>query len=78
MSKRTLKGIVVSTKMDKTAVVEVGITKKHSKYGKIYLSHSKYKVHDEKNELKEGMHVVLEETKPVSKSKCWIVKEVIS
>jgi len=78
MSKRTLKGIVVSTKMDKSAVVEVGITKKHSKYNKRYLSHSKYAVHDEKSELVVGTNVIIEESKPISKTKHWIVKEVLS
>ena len=78
MSKRILTGKVVSTKMDKSAIVEVATAKKDIRYNKRYISHKRYCVHDEKNELKEGMNVVIEESRPLSKTKTWIIKEVIS
>ncbi len=78
MSKRILKGTVVSNKMDKSVVVEVKMAKKHQKYEKRYLLHKKVAVHDEKNKLKVGDKVVIEESRPISKTKHWIVKEVLS
>lgn len=72
--KKTLKGVVVSDKMDKTVVVEVGHLKEHPRYKKRYEVHKKYKAHDENNEYKEGDRVIIEEWKPVSKDKRWRVK----
>jgi len=77
VSKRILKGIVVSTKMDKSAIVEVATAKKDKRYNKRYTSHKKYCVHDEENKLKDGVVVVIEETAPISKNKNWIIKEVL-
>lgn len=74
MSKKVLKGIVVSDKMDKTIVVKVERLKKHPKYLKIFRVHTKYSAHDEKNEFKIGDKVSIEETAPISKNKKWIVK----
>lgn len=71
MPRRTLKGIVLSSKMDKTIVVGVDILKEHPKYKKRYKSSTRYKAHDEKNEAKEGDRVVIEETRPLSKEKRW-------
>lgn len=68
---RRLKGTVVSTKMDKTAVVRVDRTAIHSKYQKRYVQSKKYKVHDEQNQLKEGDVVLFEECRPLSKDKRW-------
>ncbi len=73
MPKRQLKGTVVSDKMDKTILVEVESMKKHPKYKKRYKSHKKYKSHDENNEFKVGDKVIIEETKPMSRDKRWIV-----
>ncbi len=72
-NKRRLTGIVVSDKMDKTIVVEVERRFPHPKYGKIIKRHKKYKVHDKENQYKKGDKVVIEEARPFSKTKRWIV-----
>ncbi|MDP2918495.1 MAG: 30S ribosomal protein S17 [bacterium] len=73
MLKRTLQGIVVSDKMDKTIVVAVTRTKIHPKYLKRYKISKRYKAHDEKNAYKTGDKVSIEECRPISKDKCWRV-----
>ncbi len=72
MAKKT-KGIVVSDKMAKTVVVEVKRYTKHPLYGKYMKSSKRYKAHDEKKEYKVGDRVIIEETKPISKDKHWVV-----
>ncbi len=69
--KRRLKGIVVSAKMEKTAVVKVDRLKFHSKYKKYYKVSKKFKAHNEGNKYKEGDRVIIEETRPLSKEKRW-------
>jgi small subunit ribosomal protein S17 len=69
--KRTLQGIIVSDKMDKTRVVEISRLKKHPLYKKYYKATRKFKAHDEKNEYKSGDKVIIEETRPLSKDKRW-------
>ncbi len=69
--RRRLTGTVVSTKMDKTALVRVDRTMVHSKYQKRYTESKKYKVHDEQNQLKEGDVIIFEECRPLSKDKKW-------
>lgn len=71
--KKTLKGVVVSDKMQKTVVVSVNRFVKHPKYGKYLKSQKKYKAHDEDNAFKTGDKVVIEETKPISKDKSFKV-----
>ncbi len=71
--KRTLKGMVVSDKMDKTIVVLVERLKQHPRYKKRYKIHKKYKAHDQENKYKIGDKVVIQESKPISKDKKWIV-----
>ena len=73
MSKKTLQGIVVSDKMQKTVVVEVERIIEHPKYKRRYKSHKKYKAHDENQEYHVGDKVVIEETTPISKDKKWRV-----
>ncbi|MBI5071739.1 30S ribosomal protein S17 [Candidatus Falkowbacteria bacterium] len=74
-NKRKFQGVVVSHRMDKTAVVSVSQVKVHPKYGKRYKTNERYKVHDEKNECKIGELVMFEECRPISKEKRWrIVK----
>ena len=68
-TKKTLKGVVVSDKMDKTVVVEVTRFVEHKKYGKRIKKVKKYKAHDEENAKKVGDVVEIEETKPMSKEK---------
>ncbi|MDD3487101.1 MAG: 30S ribosomal protein S17 [Candidatus Moranbacteria bacterium] len=70
-AKKFLEGVVVSGKMDKTAVVAVNIFKAHPKYLKRYLSTKKYKAHDPENRAKVGEKVKIRETRPMSKRKKW-------
>ncbi len=70
---RILKGVVVSDKMTKTIVVKVSSLKKHPKYKKYFKVSQKYKAHDEENQYHTGDHVLIKETRPMSKEKRWIV-----
>lgn len=72
-TKRRLEGVVVSDKMQKTAVVRVTTMKRHPKYKKQYLVSKKYKAHDEKKGYHQGDKVVIEECRPISKDKKWVV-----
>lgn len=74
-NKKILTGVVVSDKMDKTVNVLVSRFVKHPKYGKYMKVSKKYKAHDEENKYKEGDNVSIEETKPMSKDKSFIVIE---
>lgn len=71
--KKTLQGIVVSDKMQKTVVVEVERIKVHPKYKRRFKVHKKYKAHDQNQEYHAGDRVIIEETKPISKDKSWVV-----
>ena len=71
--KRKLQGIIVSDKMNKTRVVAITRLKKHPRYKKYYKISRKFKAHDEKNEYKTGDKVAIEETRPMSKEKRWII-----
>lgn len=75
--KRTLSGIVVSNKMDKTVVVSVSTTKRHVMYQKYFHTSKRYKAHDEKNECEIGDEVRIVESRPMSKDKRWTVAEKI-
>ncbi len=76
--KNKLQGKVVSDKQDKTVTVLVSTVKKHPRYQKRYEAHKKYKAHDEKNEIKEGDFVIIEESRPISKDKHWkVVSKVL-
>ena len=70
-------GVVVSDKMNKTIVVEVERRVPHPKYKKIVRKTSKFYVHDEAGEAKTGDKVRIEETRPISKLKCWKLAEVL-
>ena len=70
---RSLNGIVVSNKMDKTIVVKVDNVKVHPKYKKRYVVSKRYSVHDEKNEFKVDDKVKFVECRPISKNKKWRV-----
>ncbi len=70
---RQLNGVIVSDKMQKTVVVAVSRLVKHPKYKKYYKVTKRYKAHDEKNEYHTGDKVIIQETKPLSKEKRWIV-----
>ncbi len=75
--RKTRVGEVVSTKMNKTIVVEVERRVPHPKYKKIVRMTSKFYAHDEKEEAKEGDKVRIVETRPISKLKCWALEEVL-
>ena len=75
MPKRILTGTVVSDKTDKTVTVLVERKVKHPLYGKIIRRSKKYHAHDEGNEFKPGDVVRIEETRPISKTKTWAVKD---
>lgn len=75
MPKRILIGTVTSDKTDKTVTVLVERKVKHPLYGKIIRRSKKYHAHDEKNEYTLGDVVRIEETKPISKTKTWAVKD---
>lgn len=70
-------GLVVSNKMDKSISVVIERKVKHPKYGKFIKKSSKFMAHDEKNECNEGDTVKIMETRPLSKSKCWRLVEII-
>ena len=75
---RKLHGIVVSDKMQKTAVVSVTHQRKHPKYLKYYKVTSRFKAHDENKEYKVGDKVIIEETRPMSKEKRWRIIQKIT
>ena len=75
MSKRVLKGKVVSSKSNKTIVVEVVRKFQHPFYGKVISRTKKYHAHDENNKFKEGDAVKIIECAPISKKKTWEVTE---
>ncbi|MDF1851365.1 MAG: 30S ribosomal protein S17 [Verrucomicrobiales bacterium] len=75
---KTRVGVVTSDGMEKTIVVEVMRRVPHPRFKKIVKRTSKFFAHDEKEEAKVGDRVLIEETKPRSKRKCWELKEVLS
>ncbi|OGI70616.1 30S ribosomal protein S17 [Candidatus Nomurabacteria bacterium RIFCSPLOWO2_01_FULL_42_20] len=72
--KLQLKGVVVGDKMDKTVVVLVSRYVKHPKYKKYIRRDKKFKAHDPDNKYKIGDKVTIEETRPISKDKHFVVK----
>jgi small subunit ribosomal protein S17 len=72
-NKRILEGKVVFDKMDKTIVVLVERIKRHTRYGKRCRIFKKYKAHDPENKYKVGDKVIIQESRPISKEKRWIV-----
>jgi small subunit ribosomal protein S17 len=75
--KRTLVGKVVSDKRSKTITVLIERRVKHELYGKIVVKSSKYHVHDENNEYKIGDTVEIVESRPLSKTKNWVVTRLV-
>jgi small subunit ribosomal protein S17 len=76
--RKTRIGIVKATKMDKTIIVESIARVPHPRFKKIIKRSKKYYVHDEDGTAKVGDRVRIVETKPISKTKCWNLDEVIS
>ena len=75
--RKAREGLVTSSKMDKTVVVEVEDRVKHSLYGKVMRRTERLKVHDEANEAGLGDRVRVMETRPLSATKRWRLVEVI-
>lgn len=70
-------GIVVSTKMQKTIVVEIEMRKAHPKYKRVMKSNKKFYAHDEQNSARMGDVVRIRETRPLSKLKRWSLEEIV-
>ncbi|MGF1567903.1 MAG: 30S ribosomal protein S17 [Nodosilinea sp.] len=71
-------GLVVSNKMDKTVVVAVESRTSHPKYGKIVVRTKRFKAHDEENSCQEGDQVRILETRPLSRTKRWVVADIVN
>jgi small subunit ribosomal protein S17 len=78
VNKKTMTGVVVSNKMDKTVVIKVERRFSHPVFKKVVKTTKKYKVHDEKNECLEGDFIRIQETRPLSKEKRWRLLGIIS
>jgi small subunit ribosomal protein S17 len=76
-NKRTIKGVVISNKMDKTIVVKAERLVKHPVFHKYVRKHMKYKAHDEQNQSKLGDTVLIIESRPLSKEKRWRMLEIL-
>lgn len=75
--KRTLVGVVVSDKRDKTVTVLVERRVKHELYGKIVMKSTKYHAHDASGEYHVGDTIEIAESRPISKTKNWVVTKLI-
>ena len=76
-ARKVREGIVVSDKMDKTAVVETIDRVRHRRYAKTVQRNKKLHVHDEENTLNIGDRVRVQETRPLSKNKSWRLVEIL-
>lgn len=77
-NKRTLEGVIVSNKGDKTVVVEVVSRFMHERYRKTVSSHKKYMAHDEENTCNIGDTVRISECRPLSRRKTWMLDTIIT
>lgn len=75
--RRTMVGVVVSDKMQKTIVVRVDRQVKHGLYKKYVEKSRRYKVHDEKDDAKMGDRVCLVESRPLSREKRWVLQSIL-
>ena len=76
-NKITIKGVVVSSKMDKTIVVRAERLVKHAVFHKYIKRYVKYKAHDEQNSCKVGDKVLIIESRPLSREKRWRMLEIL-
>lgn len=76
-TKRTLTGVITSDKMNKTVTVLVERAVKHAVLGKMVRRSKKYHAHSPNNEFKMGDTVMIEETRPLSKTKAWAVSKLL-
>jgi small subunit ribosomal protein S17 len=75
--RRKMIGRVIRDKMDKTITVEVVTSSRDPLYGKYVRTRSRYKAHDEKNEMQLGDEVEIQEHRPISRDKRWIVTKLV-
>ncbi len=75
--RKSLVGTVVSDKMDKTVVVQVERLTLHTRFKKYVRRKKRYKAHDERNDCRMGDRVLIVETRPLSKEKCWRVLKTL-
>ena len=76
-NRKTLEGVVVSDKMNKTRVVRVARSVRHAFYEKVMKSSKKFHAHDENNEAREGDVVEIASTRPLSKLKRWRIVRIV-
>ncbi len=76
-NRKTMEGVVVSDKMDKTRVVRVTRSVRHAFYDKVMTKSSKFHVHDQGNESRSGDLVEIASTRPLSKTKRWRLVRVV-
>jgi small subunit ribosomal protein S17 len=76
-NKRTIKGVVISNKMDKTIVVRAERLVKHAVFRKYVRSYQTYKAHDELNRCHVGDKVIIVESRPLSSDKRWRMREIL-
>ncbi|HTK39849.1 MAG TPA: 30S ribosomal protein S17 [Patescibacteria group bacterium] len=76
MAHKTFTGVVTSDLRDKTITVTVTTRETHPLYGKQYTASRKYQAHDEKNEANRGDKVTIEETRPFSKTKSFVLRSI--
>ena len=76
--RKELEGVVISNRMQKSVVVRVDRQVRHPLYQKIVHRSSKFMAHDEENKCRVGDRVVIRETRPISKNKCWRVVSIVS
>lgn len=78
MAKQQRLGIVISNKMHKSVVVAVEHRYKHQFYSKIIVGTRRYLAHDEFNFCNMGDEVLMEESRPLSKKKRWVIKKIVN
>jgi small subunit ribosomal protein S17 len=78
MAKKEKIGIVVTNKMEKSVTVAVEYRYRHPFYAKIVIRTKKYMAHDDNNACNIGDQVLLEESRPLSRKKRWIVKKILN
>jgi len=76
-NKRTMKGVVTSNAGDKSATIMIERTIKHPIYGKFIKRSTKIRLHDETNECNKGDTILIEECRPMSKTKSWKLVKVV-
>ena len=76
--RKELEGTVISNRMEKSVVVRVDRQVRHPLYQKIIQRSSKFMAHDEENKCRVGDRVVIRESRPISKTKCWRVVSIVN